>query len=843
MSPRSKTSKTVLLLIAFSLTIGAVAAQETSPDVTIDDGDKIIWEQSPDQKVNADVTCGDSIESVYIQREYYEPFEAEKDGSGEYGYDMSDRDPGFYNMTAECSSGETASDTFVVDELDFDVEGVREGDAWFVGFDESVNLQFSSEARSFENEDLGRLEVFLGGENIRTKNDNFGSDNEFRIDIDGEKFEDKLLEGQDTGDKYLVFDVIYDRAGDDDYFNIKVNRTIELNKWKVDNLNVNPDDSVTRAQFNRLNLVADIYYQGDPVNRVVEDFGADNFKLEDKGSEDESGSRWFDGELVDPDRGRYSISLGPTPQDLSESENVVFDATIGGVESIVDVAEINIENIEKFLWNTKVLTPSQDAVEADFRVNYADSYVNFTSTNGDFSEKIYPGENDLEVTFPTSRLSLSDVDLNEENSGRNILYNYLYYSDINEVQSADKLEGIKPVNLASYNFAYPLSGGSLEMRFNNEQIDSAEAVKVFECTEWHFGDKECRSTQGWDEVDDVTTVPASWKSTKYSTAEFNIDTHDWENEGEILQNAYIVGTSADLVLNGVPSIEGAGREGRVESGGEITVSQTLSSENDNPVSGAEVIVSFYEGEDEIKTLETVETDSEGSFSVTGDAPLDPGNYSIAIEAEADNFNDLETRYEEDPLEVFVAEGVSIDAESTLEVTLGQETSTIVDVDNTGQTEMQDVQLSFSGLNSDFYSSSRSNLGDIEAGESATAEVTFDIPESYGVEDYPELQIDVTAQNGDGEEFEDSEEILAQLTYGSDTSSSEESETSDTEEEGSSFSPDDAAEITGEFLDSQSSLNIALGLILVFMMALVGAVKKKKQEDDNRRRNGRPAAGR
>jgi hypothetical protein len=43
--------------------------------------------------------------------------------------------------------------------------------------------------------------------------------------------------------------------------------------------------------------------------------------------------------------------------------------------------------------------------------------------------------------------------------------------------------------------------------------------------------------------------------------------------------------------------------------------------------------------------------------------------------------------------------------------------------------------------------------------------------------------------------------------------------------------------TGEFLASQSSLNIALGLIMVFTMALAGAIKKKKKDDTSGGRGG------
>ncbi|PSH02309.1 MAG: hypothetical protein BRC26_01215 [Nanohaloarchaea archaeon QH_8_44_6] len=46
-----------------------------------------------------------------------------------------------------------------------------------------------------------------------------------------------------------------------------------------------------------------------------------------------------------------------------------------------------------------------------------------------------------------------------------------------------------------------------------------------------------------------------------------------------------------------------------------------------------------------------------------------------------------------------------------------------------------------------------------------------------------------------------------------------------------------ADATGEFLARQSSLNIALGLIMVFVLSLAGAVKKKKDQEAGNSRSG------
>lgn len=848
MSPHSKTSKTVLLLIAFSLTVGTVAAQDAN--VTIEDEDKVIWEQSDDRVLNAKAACEDgdgnenTIESLAIMdssrgTQILSIGEAKDRDSYDVELNISREEklnnrPDDYELSLDCSTVSDA-ESFSVDSMDAELTDIFDGDDWYVGFDNTFGIEFSSENGKISSGEFTEVSVSVEGTDLsKERNQNLGESLNLAPNFDW----DKIFEGSENSENITVtVEAFYSDEEGSAFQVADLSRDVKVNRWRISNVDVRPGDEITSSQFNQLSLTGDIYYEGVPVNRLDDDFGPDNFYFEETSS-DNDGNQWFSGQLEDESTGTYSLRLGPTPSNLEEEMTVVFDSDLS--DSSVEVADIRLRDIEEYVWNTKVLSPDQNAVEADFRIEYEDSYVNFTSTNGDFSEKIRPGKHNVKLEFPTSRLDLEEVSLNERNSGRNIIYDYLYYSDLDEVQSADTLEGIKPVNLAAYNFAYPLEeqGSMLEMRFNNEQIDSADAVKVFECTEWHFGDQECRSVEGWSEVESVTTVPASWRSTKYSTAKFNIDTHNWENEGEILQNAYIVGTSADLILNNEIDVRGTDA-GRVETGGDVEVRGRIASENDNFVEGAEVDVSFHEGETEVESFDTVTTGSEGRFSVEGEAPSEPGNYTVRLEASAENYNDLETEFE-DSLEVYIAEGIALDMEDRMDVVLGQETSAMIDIDNTGQTEMQDIQISFSGLNSDFYSVSRQSFSSIEAGETVTTEVTFDLPESYGVDDYPELEVEATAENEEGEQFEDDGSILAQLTYGSGEEASEQSETSDEEEESSSFSTDDVANMTGEFLESQSSLNIALGLILVFMMALVGAVKKKKQENaDDRRRGDRP----
>jgi len=382
---------------------------------------------------------------------------------------------------------------------------------------------------------------------------------------------------------------------------------------------------------------------------------------------------------------------------------------------------------------------------------------------------------------------------------------------------------------------------------------------VYECTRWHSSDGECKSDNGWEQINtgNVRTVPASWKSTKYSTAKFSVTPFKSTDNGDILQNAYIVGTSADLGLSNGVTVRGPER-GRIATGEEVTVEGRIVSENENFVEGANVDVSFYRGDEKVNQLETAETDIEGRFKATGQAPAEPGNYSVKITAYEDNYNRFEKKFD-NSFETFVREGVAVRTDSPVEVALGGESKTEVTVQNTGQTDMKDVRLDFQGIEAKHYSVSESTFTEIPAGEERTVELTFDLPGDYCgqvCETYPQLDISASAENADGENFESETNTLrTQITRtgteeetdpGSASNQQKESSTTrkDTNMISGSFSESITSmeNATGDFLASQSTLNIALGLIMVFTMVLAGAVKKKKDEgmDEGRRRGQRPA---
>lgn len=631
----------------------------------------------------------------------------------------------------------------------------------------------------------------------------------------------------------------------------------KINTWKAQPVE-SPPHNLDYSDIESFSYTVDIYENG---NDVSPDLYEENFDLDIRelgGSNfepDNQDGSWLSVTRIDGGDADYLLELDRIPQ--LETGTYEFETYLENEGERTKIDTVRVSNLLKL--SGRVMDSQNRGVKTSMTLNRDNRVIPIeTGGNGQYYKEIeVPGGDNLYdsvgMSFFDLGQSTSDADVNvndvnfeagenENLAGGQESIKFQYWQDP-EVEE----DAIDPINMMAVKFAYPIAedGHSAKMKFNPSGIDVND-LNVYECSNWNFLGTECLGD--WNKIsnNDVSITYGNFK------ANFPIDNpyqaSDSSNETKnILMNAYLVGTSADLIMNGRPSVSGT-NNGRIETGGEVDISGVISSENDNAVEGAEVDLSFYKGSEEVHSFDKTETDASGRFSIKGNAPSEPGNYSLKVEASADNYDSLERKFD-NRFETFIAEGIDLKSDAlgrdeTFEVTLGENVSTTLTVKNTGQTEMQDVDLTFSGMGTDFYSVSDSRFSSIQSGESRDVEVTFSLPESYGIDNYPALDIQVSAENDEGKEFKDDDSIQTQLTYSSSTQNSE-NETADrqsedpdgADESSSSFSPSEAVEMTGDFIESQSSLNIALGMILVFLMVIAGAVSKKKDQADDRR--GRP----
>ncbi len=443
------------------------------------------------------------------------------------------------------------------------------------------------------------------------------------------------------------------------------------------------------------------------------------------------------------------------------------------------------------------------------------------------------GQSASDATF-----NLDGVDLGEESSvGGSEAVKFEYWEN-----APVDVSGINPVNMMAVKFGYNIGSAKTSMAFNPANINP-EDLKVFECSSWNFLGRKCLGD--WEQVsgNDVSINYANWR-VNIGNLDLHQISEDVGEEKDILMNSYLVGTNAQLGLEGEESPLSLS-SGSIVSGGDLEVSGTVISSQGNPVEGANVTVELL-NDSEVVDIYSVESGSDGSFTVSGTVPSRPGDYRLGVELRKDPYKSFET-VSDSGIEVFYETGMEIESSERVDIVPGEESQVSFDLRNTGQVPVEEVEVSLEGLEQRFY---ELDAVPTSLGEGEVQEIVYDVnlPEGfcpYPCGDPPSFNIQVSGM-AEGEEQRASTSVFTNLVG----QREEDSRVEDTENETEDVneSSDNSTSLTGSvqeeviaptgaFLQSQSSLNIALGLIMIFSMILAAAIKKNDGDDGRDRRSG------
>ncbi|MFB6241446.1 MAG: carboxypeptidase regulatory-like domain-containing protein [Candidatus Nanosalina sp.] len=410
------------------------------------------------------------------------------------------------------------------------------------------------------------------------------------------------------------------------------------------------------------------------------------------------------------------------------------------------------------------------------------------------------------------------------------------------------VSGVRPVNMMAVKFGYNINGGaSTSMAFNPANINPRK-LQVFECTSWNFLGKSCLGD--WQKVpkNDISINYANWRVNIGDLGLHHISEETGGTPKDILMNAYLVGTNARLGLKGKESPLTV-NSGSIVSGGDLEVSGTVVSSEGNPVEGANVTLELLNKSKVVKSFKT-SSSADGSFTVKGNVPVKAGSYRLRVRIQEEPFKPFST-VSDSRIQVYYEKGIELEKPDSPDIRLGEETSMSFGIRNTGQVPVKDLQFSLSGLQDKFYElkSAPDSLSPEEGGEVV---YSFSFPENfcpYPCSQPPNFNVQVSGTAKDSE-VKSMISVFTNIVRDSiQENRSQESRNSTPETESTSASRNssetslvsDVAESvvgpTGAFLRRQSSLNIALGLIMLFSMVLAAAVKKKKNGGDRRQRYG------
>ncbi|GEM_PF-4236134 len=806
--------KTTLLLAAVLMVTGFATANSIEgleDDVWLNDG--------ADQEIEFEVDFNDECEEtgvVYIGEEELEG-DSVDDQEGVYNYSFSGfENSGSYEIKASCEENEDG----------FEDDAIIEAGYLEIGLDEHSDTLYEGDYLE------GEFEVELSNDEMNKPGLDYlyYFNDESAEDLDQT---DGVFELKASSKDYEELTV---KAKADEEFTVEDTQEITVEPiWSVQDVGISADSTITDKtvkyrHLEDLTVDFEITKEGEGESGIAES----SFIFE---QDDLDTTRWF--EKTEDSGGSYTLEMDSTPV-LNLDPDESTDATIAvdvGEQEIEIVDELKIERDVEF--SGSVLNVRNNNVDAEFEVEDGNRIRRFSTDDGFFEQYIESGEVDsMKIDFPEASLRLANMQVDKDDAGD---ISYEYYDDVEEtsIDLDDEFIDFRPVNLAAFISNYHFEQGRdtwVEMEFDTSDIRPQDIV-VYECNEWTFRAEKCSGE--WVELDDNDvglTSGATW------TADFPInplESDRFSHEEGVLSNAYLVGVpegiDAGLTLEDNLDISSSS----FEAGEDLTVSGTVIDDSrGEPINGAETVLELV-GEDNEYSFES-STDSEGEF--TFDENIDAAdNYDVRLTAEREPYESFEEE-QDSAIEVFYDVGLSVQSGDDTELTMGEDSVIDYSIENTGQKQIENLEIDVSGLDSDEYSI-ESEPNSLDSGESADIVLTYSVPDD--LESPPSIEVTVTGE-ADGESVENSATVHTQVDRVVEETDESEEEDSDTETESSSSlnvpDTDELQTATGDFIESQSDMNLALGLMLVFAMILAVAVKQKKNATDLDRTRGRGRIG-
>ncbi|MFB6208495.1 MAG: hypothetical protein ABEJ69_04030, partial [Candidatus Nanohaloarchaea archaeon] len=397
------------------------------------------------------------------------------------------------------------------------------------------------------------------------------------------------------------------------------------------------------------------------------------------------------------------------------------------------------------------------------------------------------------------------------------------YDDIALNKVGQSLEGVTVANALAVWFGYPFEDGRITMEYDTTKVNPSN-LKVYECVGWNINGVTCYSSSEWKSVG----VKRSWIHPTVGTVTFPVTPYNVTGKSQLL-NGYMVVKNTPLNLDYVEF-----SSDRIEKGGSLGLNGKLVTPSGESVSGALVSASIVDPKGNVVVPSTsTTTNSAGLFSFSKTVPGEEGSYRIRLHAEKKPYSSLDTTVQKS-FETYTSKEVSLSGPDTTKFYVGGRSTTEFTIINSGQAALKDVKISVKGFDRSTYSFKKKEWSKLEPGDNVKALMVTRLPSDFcenACQEYRTLQVEVTG-NADGNKINDIVSVQAQVSKESPPTKVSVDNATGNNATGFSFKMPN----TGEFLKRQGSVNIALGLIIVFTLVLATAIKKKNSGDD---RGSRP----
>jgi len=312
-----------------------------------------------------------------------------------------------------------------------------------------------------------------------------------------------------------------------------------------------------------------------------------------------------------------------------------------------------------------------------------------TDSSGSYSGSIPPGIYDIELTFLNSKLTLSQVMINDFN-------NPIKY-DIPTLQVS--IPGVGTGGIFVYEIALAYSNAYLEMTYDDSKILDETRMTMYKCENWNFGRKLCNSD--WSavngEIDTVRNI------VKINTTKLT---------------AFLIGYKKDMFLD----FDTDKNEYFLKD--IIKITGTAQDEDSNPVPDVQITANILN----TQITATTKSDKSGVFSLEFQGPDKEGDFTLLVKGEKSPFTTVNKSLS---IKFFRSEKISIMIPESIKFNQGESSSMFISIINTGQRDYSHLTLSLSGIPDGYYSMP-SEIEELKASEEKRISIDFQIPKNASI---------------------------------------------------------------------------------------------------------------
>jgi len=309
-----------------------------------------------------------------------------------------------------------------------------------------------------------------------------------------------------------------------------------------------------------------------------------------------------------------------------------------------------------------------------------------TDSNGKYSIKLLPGTYNIAFKFNNAvvakiyNVSITDFEL------MSIPGNMIRFDSDHIISGLPS--GVNMVKIVVLEFALPSSDVWIYIPYDSKKVNGKEEnLRVYRCADWNFMKSSC--TGEWEQIPaNVHTIRDAIEFTTNRSAAFLIGENKW-----------LLFSKLEL------------KDLEVYMGEPVTVDGAVIDNDDNPVNGAVITLSFPEFNISKKAV----TSGTGGFSARINAPYSTGNFLLNIKADKEPYSSVN---DSRVIRVIRSKELAITGVSDIErVNLNKTLNLTLTLMNTGQTNFtKPIYLEVNGIPNDWYSLSPASIDSLDVNE-------------------------------------------------------------------------------------------------------------------------------